>query len=70
MTDESYHGHDTETLVEQFAIVRETGAVNMLDKFGVQNVAEQAQCDELVEFLSACDNAEYMAVLERMGAER
>jgi len=70
MVEDSYHGHDTDELVSQFAGVRSTGATNMLAKRGVREVAEECEFEELVDFVDSATNEEYMAVLEEMGDRR
>lgn len=70
MVDETYHGYDTDTLVEQFAEVRRTGATNMIVKPHVRGVAKELGFDELPEFIGEATNEEYMEVLEEMGERR
>jgi hypothetical protein len=66
--DDSYYGHDADELVRQVAVVRDTGATNMLDRNGVRRVADEVGgMEELVEFVDECDAGEYMEVLETMG---
>lgn len=59
-----------ELLSELYAI-RETGAVNMLDTRGVQDVAEQCGFEQTIEFLNDRQRrrAEYMPALEAMAEE-
>jgi hypothetical protein len=64
------HGFDLDTLCSQFERVRSSGATNMLAKTGVRDAAELIGFPELVEFIDAASNAEYMAVLEEMGNRR
>lgn len=66
---DSYYGHDVETLADQFAKVRHTGATNMMDRRGVQEVAHHYGLDALGEFIAKADEDEYTEVLYYMGDE-
>lgn len=63
---DEHYGHDTDELVRQFAVVRDTGATNVVSRAGVQDVARQLGHDELVDFINRASAAEYVELLERM----
>lgn len=60
----------SDDVIAQLAAVRETGAVNMLDRYGVQRVAEQCGFQELVAFIDDASSQEYIERLEEMGRRR
>ena len=60
----------TENVITQLAGVRETGATNMMDKSGVQSVADQCDFHELVVFIEDASNVQYMEALQEMGSRR
>lgn len=55
-------------LLTQLYAVRDTGATNMVNIYGVRDVANQCEFDDLVDFCddSRRDGARYMAALEAM----
>lgn len=54
-------------VIDQLASVRQSGAVNMFDKNGVQVVAHEFGHHQLVVFIEEASSAEYMEALETMG---
>lgn len=69
MTESSGDSVDDE-VIEQLAIVRETGAVNMMNKGGVKQVAAECDLQELVEFIENASASSYMDHLKEMGERR
>lgn len=67
--EDEYYGYDVDTLASQFDAVRNTGAVNMHNRHGVIEVADEAGFEELYAFCHRCENDEYMDVLRYMGRE-
>jgi hypothetical protein len=59
-----------EQLFEELEQVRSTGAVNMLDKHGVQRVADELELSTLVVFLEDADRKAYGALLKAFGEWR
>lgn len=57
-------------IIDQLAAVRETGAVNMFDKTGVQRVADECGFDELVAFIDENGTSGYSEALQEMGRRR
>mgnify|MGYP000099502684 CR=1 FL=1 len=65
MADQEF---DDEVL-EQQEQVRRSGAVNMFDKSGVQDVAEQMGFDELASFIDEADAEEYIEMAGQSAKE-
>ncbi len=59
----------TDTLLDQFARVRASGKVNMLDRSGVQVVANEQEGYDLVEWIS-CNGRKHYGELLVAYAER
>ena len=62
----------TDEILAQLEEVRASGAVNMLDRSGVQVAADDLGHHELVMFIEDCreERGLYMEALEAMGARR
>ena len=58
-------------LLSELSEIRETGATNMLDTRGVQDVAEQCGFSQTIEFLNDRQRrrSEYLPALEAMAKE-
>lgn len=57
-------------VIEQLASVRESGAVNMFDRHGVQRVAREFGFTALVNFIDDERAEMYVKALEEMGRRR
>lgn len=60
----------SDEVIDQLAAVRESGAVNMMDRNGVRKFADRTNFRELVEFIDENDGSAYVEALKRMGRER
>ena len=56
----------TDTILEQLGQVREDGRTNMLDRKGVQVIADDIECHELVVWLEDVTPFDYMEALNKM----
>lgn len=54
-----------EEIMRQQEAVRRSGAVNMFDRSGVQDVARQMGFDELVEWIDEHDAEDYVEMAEK-----
>lgn len=59
----------SDKVLRQQEAVRDSGLVNMFDKQGVRDAADQMGFDELVAVLDDVDGGEYIALAEASAAE-